>query len=64
MSSSHIKSITSPPELDAEMTPAVRAFVRLLLDRIAKLEARVEELEVGRKTPSGLKTLSYRKIRS
>jgi len=33
------------------MTPAVRAFVGLLLDRIAKLEARVEELERGQKTP-------------
>lgn len=40
-----------PPELDAEMTPAVRAFVRALLDRIAKLEARVEELQRERKTP-------------
>jgi transposase len=40
-----------PPELDAEMTPAVRAFVQLLLTRIAELEARVAELEGGRKTP-------------
>src|SRR4030042_784736 len=40
-----------PPELETEMTPAVRAFVRALLDRIAKLEARVEELERGRTTP-------------
>jgi len=50
MSSSN-RRITIPPELDAEMTPAVRTFVGLLLDRIAKLEARVEELEQGRKTP-------------
>lgn len=51
MSSSKIASITIPPELEAEMTPAVRAFVGLLLDRIAKLERRVEELERGPKTP-------------
>jgi transposase len=43
--------LTIPPELEAEMTPAVRAFVGLLLDRIARLEARVEELERGQKTP-------------
>ena len=36
--------ITIPPELEAEMTPAVRAFVITLLDRI-------EQLESGRKTP-------------
>jgi transposase len=34
-----------PPELEAEMTPAVRAVVKLLLQRNAELEARVEELE-------------------
>jgi len=51
MSSSKIESITIPPELEAEMTPAVRAFVKTLLDRISQLEARVEELERGRKTP-------------
>ena len=51
MSSQNIKPITIPPELEAEMTPAVRAFVGILLDRIARLEARVEELERGRKTP-------------
>jgi transposase len=45
MSSSKIESITIPSELEAEMTPAVRAFVGLPLDRIARLEARVEELE-------------------
>lgn len=51
MSSAKPNSPTIPPELDAEMTPAVRAFVKLLLKRIAELEARVEELEGGRKTP-------------
>lgn len=51
MLSSKIESITIPPELEAEMTPAVRAFVGLLLDRIARLEHRVEELERGTKTP-------------
>jgi transposase len=50
MSSSN-KHITIPPGLDTEMTPAVRDFVHVLLDRIAKLEARVEELEQGQKTP-------------
>lgn len=32
--------ISIPPELEAEMTPAVRAFVELLLERIRKLEAK------------------------
>ena len=41
MSSSQPQPITIPPELEAEMTSAVRAFVDLLLDRIAKLEGRV-----------------------
>ncbi|HBO45258.1 MAG TPA: IS66 family transposase [Planctomycetaceae bacterium] len=45
MSSLKIGSITIPPELEAEMTPAVRGFVGLLLGQIAKLEARIEELE-------------------
>ena len=44
MSSSNIESNAIPPELEAEMTPAVRAFVKTLLDRI-------EQLERGRKTP-------------
>jgi transposase len=51
MSSAENKPLTIPPEREAEMTSAVRAFVRLLLDRIARLEARVEELERGQKTP-------------
>ena len=51
MSSGAKEQFGIPPELEAEMTPAVRAFVRALLDRIAKLEARVEELKRGRKTP-------------
>jgi transposase len=51
MSSQNIKPITIPPELEAEMTPAVWAFVGILLDRIAELEARVDVLERGRKTP-------------
>jgi transposase len=51
MPSNETRPLAIPPELDAEMTPAVRAFVGLLLDRIAKLETRVEELERGRKTP-------------
>jgi transposase len=41
MSSAKPKPLTIPPELDAEMTPAVRAFVESLLDRIGKLEDRV-----------------------
>src|SRR5664280_897481 len=51
MSSHNSKPITIPPELEAQMTPAVRAFAGILMDRIAKLEARVKELERGRKTP-------------
>ena len=50
MSSAKLYPTAIPPELDAEMTPAVRAFVRSLLERIAELEARVTELERGRKT--------------
>jgi transposase len=41
MSSVKPSPLTIPPELDAEMTPAVRAFVESLLTRIAKLEARL-----------------------
>ena len=37
--------LTIPPELEAEMTPAVRAFVALLLKRIESLEAEVDELK-------------------
>ena len=51
MSSDQPRPLVIPPELQSEMTPAVRAFVEMLLARIAKLEARVEELEHGRKTP-------------
>lgn len=39
-----------PPEVAAEMTPAVRAFVEVLLARIAKLEAEVAEWK-RKKTP-------------
>ena len=38
MSSLNMESITIPPDLEAEMTPAVRAFVKMLLDRMGKLE--------------------------
>ena len=38
-------TITIPPELDAEMTPAVRAFVEVLLARIESLETEVSELK-------------------
>ena len=41
MSSAKPSPLTIPPELEAEMTPAVRAFVELLLERIRNLEARV-----------------------
>jgi transposase len=41
MSSAKPSPLTIPPELDAEMTPAVRAFVESLLTRIVKLEARL-----------------------
>ena len=41
MSSAKPSPLTIPPELEAEMTPAVRAFVESLLDRIRKLEARL-----------------------
>jgi len=51
MSSAKPHPTAIPPELDAEMTPAVRAFVQSLLAPIAKLEARIAELEGGRKTP-------------
>jgi transposase len=41
MSSAKPKPITITPELEAEMTPAVRTFVESLLERIGELEARV-----------------------
>jgi transposase len=44
MSSTGNKAITVPPELEAEMTPAVRHFVGMLLERITQLES-------GRTTP-------------
>lgn len=33
-----------PPELEAEMTPAVKAFVLALIDRLDKAEAKIEKL--------------------
>ena len=45
MSSAKPHPTAIPPELEAEMTPAVRAFVKSLLAYISKLEARIEELE-------------------
>ena len=44
MSSTGNRATTIPPELEAEMTPAVRHFVGMLLDRITQLES-------GRTTP-------------
>jgi hypothetical protein len=41
MSSATPSPLTIPPEVEAEMTSAVRAFVESLLERIRKLEARV-----------------------
>ena len=41
MSSTEAKRLSIPPGLEAEMTPAVRAFVESLIDRIEKLEARL-----------------------
>jgi len=40
-----------PPELDAEITPAVCAFVKSWQARISELEARIAERQRGRKTP-------------
>jgi len=53
MSSAKGNPLTIPPELDAEMTPAVRAFVLSLLARIAQLEAELQELrrQMKGKTP-------------
>ena len=48
--SSSFDHLQIPPEVAAEMTPAVRAFVEVLLARIAKLEAEVAELK-RKKTP-------------
>src|SRR3990172_7518632 len=41
MSSAKPQSLMIPPELEAEMTPAVRVFVQTLLDEIAGLKARL-----------------------
>jgi hypothetical protein len=41
MSSPENKPLTIPPEREAEMTPAVRAFVESLLEQIEKLKVRV-----------------------
>ncbi len=41
MSSAKPSPLTIPPELEAEMTPAVLAFVESLLERIRNLEAKV-----------------------
>ena len=43
--SANQEKITIPPELKAEMTPAVRAFVAMLLARIESLETEVSELK-------------------
>jgi len=53
MSSAKANPLTIPPELDAEMTPAVRAFVQSLLARFAQFEAELQELRrrVEGKTP-------------
>jgi transposase len=53
MSSAKPNPLTIPPELDAEMTPAVRVFVASLLERIAGMEAELQELrrQVKDKTP-------------
>lgn len=56
--------LTIPPELDAEMTPAVRAFVKLLLGRIAQQDAEIAELKAKLakyekfERPSGPQTLA------
>jgi transposase len=49
------KQLMIPSELAAEMTPAVRAFVEVLIERIETLEAQVAELKTdlsaSKKTP-------------
>ncbi len=44
MSSTPATPLTIPAELEAELTPAVRAFVELLLARISDLESELEQL--------------------
>ena len=53
MSSANPNPPAIPPELEAEMTPSVRAFVGALRVKIAKLEAELDELrqQVKGKTP-------------
>jgi len=46
------QGLAIPPELDAQMTPEVRAFVRLLLGRISQLEEEVAELKQQLKVSS------------
>jgi transposase len=41
MSSIQPQPIVIPPEIEADMTPSVRAFVQILIDRIAKLETQL-----------------------
>lgn len=41
MSSTPLQPIAIPADIDAEMTPAVRAFVAALISQIEKLEARL-----------------------
>ena len=53
MSSAKPHPTAIPPELEAEMTPAVRAFVKSLLAYISELETRIAELQrqIKGKTP-------------
>ena len=45
MGVSKLPHLIIPPELEKEMTPAVKAFVLVLLGRIEELEGKVQELE-------------------
>jgi AraC-like DNA-binding protein len=49
---------TIPPELDAEMTPSVRAFVQMLCARIEALEAELAELDRRQGKPNRFQWLS------
>ncbi|MBU4272511.1 MAG: hypothetical protein KKE86_01270 [Planctomycetes bacterium] len=44
-------SLEITEEIIARQTPEAQAVIRLLLAKIAELEARVEQLERGQKTP-------------